>query len=166
MSAIEVVDADLERPQHQQAVLDMVDAYSRDPLANNAPLSPAIRQQLIPGLRQHPTTVILLAYDRKSAESAEPVGIAVCFLGFSTFAARPLLNIHDLCALPSHRGRGVGRLLLAAVEAKARALGCCKVTLEVQENNHRARQIYQSAGFGQYTLQAEGGGALYLAKPL
>src|SRR5260370_1250955 len=97
--------------------------------------------RLIDGLRRHPTTLILLAYLQGQA-----AGIATCFLGFSTFFARPLLNIHDFAILPQHRGRGLGRHLLSAVEAKALELGCCKITLEVQENNVRARRGYRRAG--------------------
>ena len=47
-----------------------------------------------------------------------PVGAAVCFIGFSTFAAKPLINIHDFVVLPAARGKGVGRRLLEAVEKK------------------------------------------------
>ncbi len=161
MSSISVVEADLARPEHQRAVVDMVDAYARDPMGDGHPLADDVRQALIPGLRGHPTTIVFLAYD-----GAVPVGVAVCFLGFSTFKAKPLINIHDLGVVPTHRGRGLGRLLLDAVEAKARALGCCKLTLEVLENNHRARGVYAAAGFAQMQYQEAAGGALFLAKPL
>ncbi|TVQ88478.1 MAG: GNAT family N-acetyltransferase [Chromatiaceae bacterium] len=76
------------------------------------------------------------------------VGVAVCFTGFSTFQARGLLNLHDLALLPAWRGRGIGRRLLAAVEAIARARGYCKITLEVRGDNAPARALYASAGFG------------------
>ena len=87
-------------------------------------------------------------------------------LGFSTFKARPLVNVHDLAVLPEHRGRGVGRALLAAVERKARALGCARVTLEVQENNGRARRVYERAGFAQAVYGDTTGGSLFYTKPL
>jgi len=158
---VHVVHADLDRPEHQAAVLAMVDAYSRDPMGDGAPLAPDVRARLIPGLRKHPTTLVFLAYD-----DATPVGVAVCFLGFSTFAAKPLVNLHDVCVVPSHRGRGVGRRLLAAVEARARELGCCKLTLEVLDRNHRALDTYTAAGFKRYSLQPGAGEAIFLAKPL
>ena len=161
MNSIAIVEAQLDRPEHQRAVVALTDAYSRDPMGDGHPLAPEVREALIPGLRQHPTTLIFLAYD-----GAEAVGIATCFLGFSTFAARPLINLHDVGVLPSHRGRGISRALLTAIEAKARALGCCKLTLEVLENNHRARSVYAAAGFAQATYTAEAGGALFLAKKL
>jgi ribosomal protein S18 acetylase RimI-like enzyme len=94
------------------------------------------------------------------------VGLAVCFRGFSTFAARPLLNIHDFSVLPACRGAGVGRQLLAAIEERARAIGCCRLTLEVQEHNHRARGIYAAAGFLQTVYAPEAGGSLNLSKTL
>ncbi|MGV3722771.1 MAG: GNAT family N-acetyltransferase, partial [Actinomycetota bacterium] len=63
-------------------------------------------------------------------------------------------------------GKGVGRALLTAVEQKARDLDCCKLTLEVQENNQRARGLYQSFGFAQSEYQSHAGGALFFTKPL
>lgn len=155
------VQADLESPDHQATVLSLVDAYSRDPMGDGAPLSAEVRERLIPALRRHPTTLVFLAYDGDAA-----VGVAVCFLGFSTFAARPLANIHDLAILPTHRGRGVGRGLIAAVEARARELGCCKLTLEVLDQNHRALRTYTSAGFKRYSLQPGAGEAIFLTKNL
>jgi len=161
MLPIEVVEADLNKAEDQQAVVALVDAYAADPMGNGKPLPDEVRRNLIPGLRRHPTTLIFLAYQGENA-----VGIAVCFLGFSTFAARPLINVHDLAVLPAFRGKGVGRLLLDAVERRAKQIDCCKVTLEVLENNHRARQLYQTAGFAQVKYAEAAGGSLFYAKPL
>lgn len=156
-----ILEADLDLADHQTAVVELIDAYARDPMGDDKPLSPQVRSTLVDGLKQHPTTIIFLAY-----ASEQPIGIAVCFRGFSTFAARPLVNIHDLAVLPGHRARGVGRRLLAAVERKARSIGCCKLTLEVQENNHQARGVYRACGFRQAEYQPAAGGALFLSKPL
>ena len=161
MRGVEVIEADLERSEHQVAILELLDAYSRDPMGNGSPLPAEVRRELIRGLRDHPTTLVLLAY----VDDA-PAGLAVCFRGFSTFAARPLINIHDLAVVPEHRGRGVGRMLLDAVADKGRALGCCKLTLEVLEHNDRARRVYDAAGFRQAVYRPEVGGALFMTKPL
>ena len=161
MSEAEVLEADLARTEHQHAIVNLLDAYSRDPMGNGAPLSAEVKRDLIPGLREHPTTIVFLAY-----VSAEPVGLAVCFRGFSTFAARPLINIHDLAVLPDHRGQGVGRRLLEAIVLKGRALGCCKLTLEVLENNGKAKRMYEAFGFRQATYQPEAGAALFMSRPL
>ena len=158
---LEIVEADLNRDDHQRSVLELIDAYAMDPMGNGTPLPARVKQTLIPGLREHPTTLIFMALYQGRA-----IGIAVCFTGFSTFAARPLINIHDFAVLPGNRGRGVGRQLLAAVENKAREMGCCKVTLEVLENNQRALKLYAAAGFARATYTKEAGGALFFAKQL
>ena len=160
-SAIRIIEADLSLPAHQEAVLAMVDAYSRDAMGDGKPLDPDVRAQLIPGLRRHPTTLIFLAFD-----GDQPVGAAVCFISFSTFAAKPLINIHDFVVLPTSRGKGIGRQLLEAVETKAKELGCCKLTLEVMDKNHQAVRMYQAAGFERYALQEEAGAAIFMSKPL
>jgi ribosomal protein S18 acetylase RimI-like enzyme len=85
---------------------------------------------------------VFLAYEGDLA-----IGLAICLVGFSSFRAQPLLNIHDIAVRPAARGRGVGRRLLAAIEQDARELGCCKVTLEVRADNHRAKAAYENAGF-------------------
>ena len=161
MEPIEIIEADLDRDDHRHSVLELINAYARDPMGNGQPLPSRVKNELIPGLRNHPTTLIFLAWCDGRA-----VGIAVCFIGFSTFAARPLINIHDLAVLPGNRGGGVGKKLLAAVEERARAMNCCKVTLEVLENNRRALKVYAAAGFARATYTEEAGGALFFAKQL
>lgn len=158
---ITVIEADLSRPDHEQATLHLLNAYTMDPMGDGRPLSETAMREVIPGLRQHPTTLVFLAY-----HAAEPVGLAICFRGFSTFAARPLVNISDYFVVPAHRGFGIGRQLLHAVEQHARRLGCCRLTLEVQELNHHAQHIYATAGFSRAVHVPEAGGALYLSKPL
>ncbi|WP_373316878.1 GNAT family N-acetyltransferase [Chitinolyticbacter albus] len=61
---------------------------------------------------------------RVAFQGEAPAGIAICFEGFSTFACRPLLNIHDLAVSPDLRGQGIGARLLDEAEALARRLGC------------------------------------------
>lgn len=161
MSPIEIIQADLSRPAHQRAVVALLNAYASDPMGDGKPLEQRVQRELIPGLQRHPTTLVFLAF-----RDEEAIGIATCFLGFSTFAARTLVNIHDLAVLPEYRGQGVGRQLLTAVEQKARDIGCCKLTLEVQENNHRAQGVYQKFGFAQSEYLEEAGGGLFFTKPL
>jgi GNAT superfamily N-acetyltransferase len=158
--SISIVTADLNRADHQRAVVAMVDAYSRDPMGDERPLPEDVKQRLIPGLRAHPTTLVFLAYD-----DAVPVGIALCFLGFSSFQARPLINIHDLSVLPDYRGRGVGRQLLQAVAEQGRRSGCCKLTLETQDHNP-AQHLYKSVGFARDVHTAAAGGAIFMTMPL
>ncbi|HYF48761.1 MAG TPA: GNAT family N-acetyltransferase [Planctomycetota bacterium] len=158
---VEIVEANLMCSAHQAAIRSMTAAYALDPMGNGGPLPADVLDRLIPGLQRHPTTCVFLAFD-----GTKPVGIATCFIGFSTFAAKPLVNIHDLAVLPACRGHGLGKRLLEAVTRKARELGCCKVTLEVQENNRPARRVYQSCGFTQAVYGPETGGSLFYVKAL
>jgi ribosomal protein S18 acetylase RimI-like enzyme len=152
--------ANFADPRDAAAVVAVVDSYARDPVGGGQPLPPEVKERLIPALRSHPTAVVLLAH-----VDEEPAGVAVCFLGLSTFKARPLLNIHDLAVVPNYRGRGVGRALLQAAEAHARREGCCKLTLEVQDDNARARALYRSFGFDDFVV-GNSSPTRFLAKPL
>jgi ribosomal protein S18 acetylase RimI-like enzyme len=137
-----VLLADLSNANHQSAIVELLDMYSRDEFGDERPLAEFARANLIPGLIRHGGARVFLAYD-----ADRPVGLALCLLGFSSFKAKPLLNIHDIAVTPEARGQGVGRELLAAVEEHARGLGCCKVTLEVRSDNTRAMAAYRRAGF-------------------
>ena len=153
--------AKLDDHADQEAILCLLDLYARDPMGAGRPLDDDVRSRLINGLQKFPTTVIFLAFD-----GDRPVGLANCFLGFSTFAAAPLLNIHDLAVDPACRGQGIGRQLLTAIERHAEELGCCKLTLEVLENNSPAKGLYESFGFQQMDYGLGAGGALFMSKPI
>ena len=137
-----VREADLGSADDAEAIVTLIDMYAREPMGGGARLERGVRDALVPGLRAHPTTLVFLAL-----ASGQPVGVAVCFRGFSTFAARPLVNIHDLAVRPGYRGGGIGRRLLESVESRARGLGCCKLTLEVRGDNRIAQGLYRSFGF-------------------
>ena len=96
----------------------------------------------------------------------QPVALANCFTSVSTFACLPLINIHDLVVLSDFRSKGVGQAMLAFVEAHARDLGCCKITLEVLSGNDHARRAYERFGFAAYSLDENTGQALFFHKPL
>jgi ribosomal protein S18 acetylase RimI-like enzyme len=139
---VEVLLANLANDAHATAIIDLLDMYCRDPFGDGKPLSDFARRNLIKGLLAHGGARVFLAY-----ENERPVGLALCFLGFSSFKARPLLNIHDIAVESGSRGQGIGRELLAAAMQHARSLGCCKVTLEVRADNVRAQRAYRNAGF-------------------
>ncbi|HEY7496536.1 MAG TPA: GNAT family N-acetyltransferase [Candidatus Tectomicrobia bacterium] len=161
MPPITIIEADLTQPAHQDAIVRLINAYARDPMGNGHDLPAQVCVALIPGLQQHPTSLVFLAW-----HGEEAVGIAVCFVGFSTFAARPLINIHDLAVMPAYRQQGVGRLLLERVEAKGQELGCCKLTLEVRADNHPAQRLYQHVGFQHIEYGSETTRVWFLEKRL
>lgn len=137
-----IVAADLDDPEHCAGLLHCLDDYAAGPMGRSAGLSAEVQRAIVPGLRQHPERLLRLALHGR-----EVVGVAVCFLGFSTFSAKPRLNVHDLCVLAAHRAQGVGRALLESVLEGARAAGCSGVTLEVRTDNEVAQRLYHSLGF-------------------
>lgn len=139
--------ADYDDPVHVAGIVDVLDSYASDPIGGATPLSDDVRRRLVPELRRHPNSLVLLAF-----AGQQPVGIAVCFIGLSTFQARPLLNIHDLAVVPGWRGRGAGRALLDEAEKQALGRGCCKLTLEVQEDNTPAMSLYKKVGFCDFVM--------------
>jgi len=90
---------------------------------------------------------------------AELSGNVAGFVGYSfeedpgTFV-RPEYRRHamiwDLCVAEDARGQGVGRALLTAAEDAARQAGIAEIRLYVLAQNHRARRIYEEAGFRDY----------------
>lgn len=156
-----IARADFAEPADAAALVAVLDAYARDPMGGGEPLSADVRERLVPALAQVPGAFAFLA-----RIDGEAVGLATCFMGFSTFAARPLVNVHDVSVVPAHRGKGIARALFAAIEGEAEARGACKVTLEVLSGNHRAKDLYASLGYGDYELDPEAGNALFWQKRL
>lgn len=160
VGAIEIREADFAEATDAAAIVAVLDSYASDPVGGGEPLSVEVRERLVPALSEQRDALVLLAWS-----SDEPVGLAVCFFGFSTFQARPLLNVHDLAVVPDHRGRGIGRQLLTDAQRRAQERGCCKLTLEVQDDNLTALGLYKSFGFGD-VVYGESGPTRFLSKPL
>lgn len=156
-----ICDTDLSEPLHADAFIDLLEHYACDPMGGGAGLSDYAQANLVRELQAVPSFHGALAF-----VGDEAVGLINCFTGFSTFAARPLLNIHDIVTRRERRGRGVGQALLQWAEQRARQLGCCKLTLEVLSNNARAMASYERAGFAPYVLDPAAGQALFLQKNL
>lgn len=55
--------------------------------------------------------------------------------------------VHHLAVHPQHRRRKIGQLLMQAVEAGLRRLGCPKVNLQVRATNTAVVAFYRSIGY-------------------
>ncbi len=55
--------------------------------------------------------------------------------------------VDGICVAKAHRGRGVGKQLLAALYAEAAARGYASIRLDVVDVNLRARALYEREGF-------------------
>ncbi|MEK7344737.1 MAG: GNAT family N-acetyltransferase [Pseudomonadota bacterium] len=146
-------------PADAQALVLLLDAYARDPMGGGEGLAEDVKARLCGDLAEHPLTTSFIAW-----LSDQPVGLINCIEGYSTFKARPLMNIHDIAVLPAHRGQGVGQALLAAAQAHARNRGCCKLTLEVLTGNTVALRSYERFGFAPYVLDPAAGQASFMQK--
>lgn len=152
---------DYRDPRQAAALLQLLNEYARDPMGGGQPLAPEVLRELPARLAALPHAFSLLAW-----AGDHPAGLVNCFEGFSTFAARPLVNIHDLVVRPDYRGRGIAGRLLEAVETIARGKGCCKLTLEVLAGNRAAQSVYRRHGFAGYALDPATGQAEFWQKPL
>jgi ribosomal protein S18 acetylase RimI-like enzyme len=139
-----VIESELNDLRHCRSLISLVNAYRTHPMGGNLPeMTPEAQRDIIRGLRNHPTSLVLFANYGKTI-----AGAAVCFIGFGTFSAKPLLNVHDLIVAPRFQGKGIGKTIMEAIIKKAEALGCCKVTLEVRSDNAVAKRLYRGLGFG------------------
>ena len=154
--AVRVRDADLGDAADLDTLHAILDAYARGPGGQNAPLAEGTRAALGPGLRAAPNAFVLFG-----EQAGRVVGAAVCFWGFSTFAGRPSVNLHDFSVLPQAQGQGVGTALLTELERRARERGCAKLTLEVHASNEGARRLYARFGFEGWDPPTH-----FVAKPL
>ena len=158
---IEIFEADLNLPAHAKAMVQLMDAYAIDPMGGGQGLSNYAKTNLPVELAKRKSAHVILVFC-----DSEPAGLVVCLEGFSTFACKPLLNIHDVVVALPYRGRGLSKLLLKKAEAIALDLGCCKLTLEVLEGNHIAQSAYNAFGFSGYELNPQMGKALFWEKKL
>ena len=156
---LRVARADYTDADHGRALVDLLDAYARDPAGGGSPLSQYARDHLVAELAARPQAFSVLAFAGKEA-----VGLVNCIEGFSTFACRPLVNVHDVIVLQAHRGQRVAQSMLELAERIARERGAVKLTLEVLQGNADAMRLYQRIGFAAYQLDPTMGEARFLQK--
>jgi len=80
---VDVRIADLENAGHQRAIIELLDAYAKEPQVGGVAFSPEVRARLISELRKQSAGRYFLDF-----HEAQAVGVAICFLGFSTFYAQ------------------------------------------------------------------------------
>lgn len=158
---LNIVDVDINNPQHAKDLVNMLNMYALDPMGGGEALSDYAQANLISELKKRTTVRAILAYvDNQTA------GFAICIEGFSTFACKSLLNIHDFAVHPDFRGQGIGNKMMQHLTALSEQMGFCKMTLEVLEGNTRAQNLYRTEGFAPYELNPEFGGAIIMQKKI
>lgn len=163
INGISIRLADWSSPADLDAIVVLLDDYARDPMGGATGLTGYVKQNLPATLAATPGAFSVLAWHTHN-QGEKPVALANCFTTLSTFACKPLINIHDLAVVNEFRSKGLGQAMLTFVENHARSLGCCKITLEVLSGNDRARRSYDRFGFESYALDEHTGHALFLQK--
>jgi GNAT superfamily N-acetyltransferase len=75
-----------------------------------------------------------------------PVGYALYFHNFSTFAGKPGLYLEDLYVKPEYRGKGFGKALLAYLARLAMDRQCTRYEWAVLDWNEPSIDFYESFG--------------------
>lgn len=158
---LEIKLVDYQVQSQMAELIQLLNDYACDPMGGGEPLTPDCIQQLPEALKSCPTALSLIAY-----VDGQPAGLLNAFQSVSTFAAKPLINIHDIAVSPDFRGRGVATALLTQIETIAQERGCCKLTLEVLSGNEPAQTTYLKSGFAGYELDPSTGHALFWQKKL
>jgi len=116
-----VEKANLNDASHAEAILYLLNCYAEDEMGGGEGISDYVRTHLIEQVKSRTDVIILLAWD-----GIIPVGLLTSFEGFSTFYAKPLINVHDLVVVKNYRGNGISIQMLRHLEALATLRGCCK----------------------------------------
>ena len=93
----------------------------------------------------------------------QPVGFALWFYTFSSFAAKPGLYVEDVFVVPEHRGRGIGRMIFRDLARRALDEGCLRMEWWVLNWTAPAIGFYRSIGarpVDDWTVQRLDGAAL------
>lgn len=117
------------------------------------------------------TAITFNADEKSAADLAGMIASRPCFLvyannglqGFATYSqfrggvGYATCMEHTVVLAPNARGRGVGRALLAAVEAHARAAGAHQMIAGVSGENAEGRAFHAAMGYQQIALVREAG---------
>ncbi len=92
-----------------------------------------------------------------------PCGFALYFFNFSTFVGKHGVYLEDLFVRESHRGRGIGKALLARLARIAKENDCGRFEWSVLDWNAPSIAFYKALGavaMDEWTIYRLSGGAL------
>lgn len=79
-------------------------------------------------------------------QAGHPIGFALYYFTYSTFACRPILFIEDLFVLPEQRGKSAGKALMSALAHIATRKECAQMAWNVLHWNTPAIKFYRRLG--------------------
>ncbi|WP_085315433.1 GNAT family N-acetyltransferase [Derxia lacustris] len=109
------------------------------------PADVALARSFIEARMRRGESLVLLA----RADDGAALGFVQLYPGFCSIEAAPIRVLYDLFVQPAARRAGVGRALLLAAEAQARADGIARLDLTTARSNLKAQALYESLGWVQ-----------------
>lgn len=82
-----------------------------------------------------------------AVRNGEPVGMCLYNYLYSGWRGKPGIFINDLYVMPSERGTGLGKALLASAARREEPKGCSFIKLGVDKTNRTAIEFYQRLQF-------------------
>ena len=139
---ISFLEVDIDDNEHTKQIIRLLDAYMRDEMGNNSPMPEEMAPKIIEGLKNHSAYLGFFA-----TAGGEFIALANCNKNFSTFKAKPIINIHDFFVHPDFRGKGAGKFLLNSIAKYGQENGFCRINLEVRNDNIKAQKLYENIGY-------------------
>lgn len=139
---MKIEQINLSNETHCRALLSLLNHYMLDPMGGGKPMEENHPDKLLSALKKQSNYVGFLIY-----KGDQPAAMANCFVGFSTFKAKQLINIHDFVVHSDYRQKGLGENLLNTIAQYAHNNNMCRVSLEVREDNPKAMNLYKKVGF-------------------
>jgi GNAT superfamily N-acetyltransferase len=128
------------RPDDAQTLVSLIRELAvYEKLAQYARATPADLRRWLFGPRSYAETLLAEVAD-------EPVGFALFFPTFSTFRGQPGLYLEDIFVQPDHRGKGIGKALIATVAQIGVERGFGRLEWSVLNWNESAIGFYRSLG--------------------
>ncbi len=142
MSNRRFVQVDLNNEEHCSALLQLLNDYMLDEMGVGAPIPEDLGPKILSGLKNHAAYIGFFV-----CVGDDFAALTNCNLNFSTWKAKPLINIHDFIVSPKFRKQGIGLFLLNEIARYALEKGYCRINLEVRHDNLKAQNLYKKAGF-------------------
>ena len=99
-----------------------------------------IHQNFIPLLSKPDSKILVARLGRKV------VGLIHLTIRQTLFHPKPSCLIEELIITKSHRGQGIGTLLVSEAIKKCQQMGCCEIEVSTAETNMKARDFYKRCG--------------------
>ncbi len=142
------------RPQDASWILPMsprLHDFGPPPFRPREQMDRAVAADIAAGLESaDPEIAVLVAEDEASGR---PLGFAHIKTFADYFTGEPHGHVSDLVVAAGAEGRGVGTALLEAAEQWSRGRGHRLLTLNVFDENRRARRLYDRVGYRPDTLR-------------